>query len=117
MPAKLDGRLPAKKGAVIEVKTHLLGLASYSHTHTDTHAHKPTQCPLRLTGLISSAWPPTPAAAEGCRAQAGARGVLAICMWNANVFSHRGQTGVELEPASANELHIVATLSGSKDAV
>lgn len=27
-------------------------------------------------------------------------------MWNANVFSHWGQIGVELESATANERHI-----------
>lgn len=33
-------------------------------------------------------------------------------MWNANVFSHWGQTGAETGPASANELHIVAPPTG-----
>ncbi len=43
---------------------------------------------------------------EGCQSQARVTEVLAVCVWNANVFSHWGHIGVELESASANELHI-----------
>jgi len=98
--AKSDGRLPAKMGAVIGVKAHLLGLASYSHTHTNTRTL--TQLPFRLTGFISSTRPPTP----GCRSHAGVSGVLAVCMWNDNVFSCCCQTGAELHSDTANEISI-----------
>ncbi len=43
---------------------------------------------------------------EGCQSQARVTEVLVVCVWNANVFSHWGHIGVELESASANELHI-----------